>query len=355
MKYKEIGSNYSLIDAFRYLKDSTNNVFKDYIGFRCARDAFKFLVEIYEHDYKKVLLPALSCESMVYPFRSKFEIVYYKLNDDYTINMVDLNKKISEQSIFIYQNYFGIESINKKTLDGLTNNYDNLIVVKDSTHDFLSKKNESSNNSIDVISIRKWLPLIDGGLIKMNNYNKKDEVYNNIISDEKYFSLSFQSRFYKELYIKTYNSVFKDMYLEYIQNADKLLNSKGFYRISNISNNLKDSFDLESISSVRVHNSRILYQQLATLDKIKILNVNTDEPLLYLPVIVENQSYFQREMAKRGVFLPVIWPLPEDAIGECDVADYTSNHMLAIPIDQRYDEDDMISISNIIIEILGEL
>jgi hypothetical protein len=29
--------------------------------------------------------------------------------------------------------------------------------------------------------------------------------------------------------------------------------------------------------------------------------------------------------------------------------------MLAIPIDQRYDEDDMISISNIIIEILGEL
>ncbi len=57
-------------------------------------------------------------------------------------------------------------------------------------------------------------------------------------------------------------------------------------------------------------------------------------------------------MAQRGVYCPVIWPEPEAARGACAVSRYVTEHMLALPCDQRYTPEDMDFIADTLIEAL---
>ena len=71
-----------------------------------------------------------------------------------------------------------------------------------------------------------------------------------------------------------------------------------------------------------------------------------------LPVLVENRDEVQRKLAEAGVYAPVLWPICEDARKVCDVSAMISDCMLSIPVDQRYDWDDMEGIAHRIIEIV---
>ena len=62
---------------------------------------------------------------------------------------------------------------------------------------------------------------------------------------------------------------------------------------------------------------------------------------LYLGVLLEKRDSVQKFMAENSVYCPVIWPVPEQAVGVCENCEYVAGHMLALPCDQRYGEADM--------------
>ena len=60
-------------------------------------------------------------------------------------------------------------------------------------------------------------------------------------------------------------------------------------------------------------------------------------------VCAENRSEVQTAMAKVGVYAQVLLALKEKKPKEiCSVSKYMEEHMLAIPIDQRYFYDDIM-------------
>ena len=69
-----------------------------------------------------------------------------------------------------------------------------------------------------------------------------------------------------------------------------------------------------------------------------------------LPILVENRDEVQKLLAKKGVYAPVLWPIDERARFVCKNSAYISDHMLSLPIDQRYDWDDMEDIAKIVLE-----
>ena len=71
-----------------------------------------------------------------------------------------------------------------------------------------------------------------------------------------------------------------------------------------------------------------------------------------LPILVENRDEVQTKLAKKGVYAPVLWPIDAFARRVCENSAYVSDHMLSLPIDQRYDWDDIEDISRIVLETL---
>lgn len=63
---------------------------------------------------------------------------------------------------------------------------------------------------------------------------------------------------------------------------------------------------------------------------------------LYFPVYVKDRNELQRFLGERGIYAPVLWPIGEQNKNEMQGdEDYIFEHMLALPIDQRYGEKEM--------------
>ncbi|MNI24204.1 hypothetical protein D3C73_778160 [compost metagenome] len=67
---------------------------------------------------------------------------------------------------------------------------------------------------------------------------------------------------------------------------------------------------------------------------------------------MENRDAIQRDLADKTIYCPVIWPLPKRALGICEVSDYISKNMLALPCDQRYRKSDIEHICNVLGQLL---
>jgi hypothetical protein len=70
-----------------------------------------------------------------------------------------------------------------------------------------------------------------------------------------------------------------------------------------------------------------------------------------LPILVENRDEVQKKLAQRGVYAPVLWPISDEARRVCEVSAYVSDRMLSLPIDQRYNYDDIEDIASIVLSI----
>ena len=68
-----------------------------------------------------------------------------------------------------------------------------------------------------------------------------------------------------------------------------------------------------------------------------------------MPILVENRDDVQYRLSKSGVYAPVLWPISDDARQICSVSACMADHMLSIPIDQRYDWDDIEEIARIVL------
>ena len=69
-----------------------------------------------------------------------------------------------------------------------------------------------------------------------------------------------------------------------------------------------------------------------------------------LPILVKNRDEVQQKLAKRGVYAPVLWPICDEARAVCPMSARMADEMLSIPIDQRYNYDDIEDIAKIVLE-----
>ena len=69
---------------------------------------------------------------------------------------------------------------------------------------------------------------------------------------------------------------------------------------------------------------------------------------LYFTIYVQNRAELQRDLIAAHIYAPVIWPLVVEDVLINDTIKYIYDHILAIPVDQRYDEMDMEKIVGVV-------
>lgn len=348
----EFGSEFDWESNNKYINNSDeNHFFQGADFFRSGRDALRAIALKYKNKYKRVLLPALCCESMVFPFKATgYELFFYKLNSDLSSDTNDILLKMNHSTIFLYMNYFGINSIQDEDLFYIQERFGNSIFIEDRTHDILAKRGKVYNPDYTICSIRKWISIPDGGILwSSKNLNSLPKVKDTYFSDIRLSAMKDKS-----IYLKTRNNIIKEKFRKELTDANQYLDVNEIVAdMSKKSYEIIKNINFEKIYNQRKINAISLYKQIANIKEVS--NLTTTNSLLstiYHPVLVEKRDEMQNKLAKENIYCPVIWPLPRQAIGICKISDYISNHMLALPCDHRYSINDMEFICKKLVKVL---
>ena len=350
---REFGSEFDLASNGEYIGSDINQAFfNNAVLLRSGRDGLRAIAKKYNGLYNRLVLPALCCESMVSPFQSNgYDVVCFKLNNDLTGNAEDVLAKLQPNDVFLYMNYFGIQSFSDETLELIRACFADLIMIEDKTHDFFSSKCNGFVPNFTVCSIRKWLAIPDGGLLFSEDEQVKFEKENNTF----FADIRTEGLKNKSEYLKFGNPQLKELFRSQLDNANDYMDNDYTVAVqSQESQEILREVNFNKIVQVRRGNIRALFEQLKNIAGIKHLqSFSSDNCVLYYPILVDNRIEIQKKLAENNIYCPVIWPLPPLFVGICEVSDYISEHILAIPCDQRYRSSDMEYISTSLKKILG--
>ena len=284
---------------------------------------------------------------MVTPFSMNgYEVIFYKLDENLTADEDDLKSKMSDDVLVLYISYFGIEPFDKNFIGSLKIACPEAKFVEDKTHTPLEVALDSDADAV-VISIRKWLAIADGGLVFSKDDFKSKHKFEHCFSDLRKNAMEKKSAF-----LQTGDEKLKDEFRRLLGEAGELLDaSSDPYGMTAASEEQLKKTDFDRIFEQRIKNVNALktgLQPLVDCGKMKFITSNPEKSTLYFPILVENRNDVQKALAEKSVYCPVIWPVPEQARNICPNSEYVADNMLAIPCDQRYAQEDMLRIVEII-------
>lgn len=341
----EIGSNFWEYSARNEEKESP--FFwegSDYhvLYVKSGRNAIKALCQILKDRDKRVLLPIYTCETVIQPFLDEgWDVFFYKINKDLTINEVDFQQVYHsvKPSVVLVHAYFGFETLSNQAQLAACRK-DGVVVVEDMTQSLFSNHRLAFADYY-VTSFRKFLAIPDGGALISRDEQSSARIQK---ADERITKVALDAFRLKKDYFSNPTEAGKEQFRGKYQELNKLIGeNRELTAISPISLQIIRSCDRDGIRFARSRNYDRIYNQLANISCVRpVLHQQIGDCCpLYLPVYAENRSNLQAFLAGKNIYCPVIWPKPQQ-IQDLDIeSQYMYEHMLCIPIDQRYGEEEM--------------
>lgn len=330
----EIGSNFELdfLDL-KYTKDNIFNYLRRFnaIYVDSGRSACKVLNEILDLKTGVILLPSYICSSVIDVYKD-MSIVFYKVDQNFSVNIQDLERKITSEVKAIYlMHYFGTIQ-NNECIDFLKrkkNEY-NFIIIEDTTHCLLTNPNTIGDYC--VCSLRKWFPIPDGGVL----YSRY-EIEKNFLQgiDKKLPSIVLDAMILKKWYIKENiqsNSIYREIFNEFEENLNK---QKYIFQLSDISRSILECISVLDVTEKRKRNYLELKNNLHDSKLRNIFHSTDFVPLVY-PIYIGDRDDFCNHLIKNHIYCAIHWPLKGTMLENYEDARNISNHIISLPIDQRY-------------------
>lgn len=300
-----------------------------------------------------ILCPAYCCWSMIAPFEfTGWTIVYYRLKEDLTIDEDYLNSLLNNcrPDAILTMNFYG-SADTRVAIAKVKAFNDKVTVIEDFSHcTFCLDKIFNEQVDYYVTSIRKSIGVCDGALV----LSKQPTNRKYIVAEAPNFGmLRKDAQKMKGRYTFSKSLYDKDVFLSELRRGEEMIDKlDGVHPISEISEKMIASINGEEISFARRENMKHLWTLLnGKIKMITGLEKSFDGAPFSLPILVENRDAVQKQIAQKGVYAPVLWPIDEKARKTCEVSAYVSDHMLSIPIDQRYNYDDIEDIASIVLSI----
>lgn len=300
-----------------------NEYYKNLIGVNTSRNALLYIIKT--KNIRKIYLPYYLCDS-VSECLKKSNISYEFYCVDKSLEPI-FDKKLENDEYIYIVNFFGI-FLNNKIIE-FKNRYKNIIV--DNVHAFF----QHPINNIDTIySCRKFFGVPDGAYI---NCNSPKTLKLDIDKSGKRFSHLFGRL--------EYNA--QSYYNDYIINDENFKNEELKY-MSILTKNIMGAIDYDNVIKVRKSNYDILEKNLSNINELKFCKPIV--PFCY-PLYLKNGTIMRKKLIESKIFIPTLWPNVVNC-GQAIEEDYSQN-ILPIPCDQRYDEKDMYTIIDKIMELIN--
>jgi dTDP-4-amino-4,6-dideoxygalactose transaminase len=294
---------------------------------------------------KVAIVPPYTCHTVLEPFyKHGYELYTYRVSLNLETSAIDLRKVIEDKKpgIVLIHRYFGFDTVVgcHDIIDEFSEK--GIVFVEDGTQSLFSNY-ESLNADYYTGSLRKWAGLPDGGFAvsKKTLFRAKPDEY-----DVELTAVKLSASYEKNSYIQGLQ-VEKQHFLSLYAEAEQILNSETkYYKISPVSVGVFNKLNIKELINRRRENYSCLFERVRGRKCIRpILGQLTREVVpLYFPIYVEDRIAFQTKLREERIYAPIVWPLPDKAPLICNEAKELYNHLICIPIDQRYGIDDMMRI-----------
>lgn len=279
-----------------------------------GRNALKSILQ--HHNIKSIWTPYFTCKSVLETIKgANCEIKFYSIDESFAPLL-----ECKSKDWILYTNYFGINSLNVKNI---LLKYPNSII--DNAQSLFTKPSK-----ICFYSPRKFLGISDGGLLY----------------DENIKSISHLSQ---DISIKRAKFLFKRLesgaesgYYDF-KLSEKTLDSKTPKRMSNLTRKILNSINYTYIKNKRRNNFNYLNHILQNPNNH---NLKDDEiPMIYPHYATSKMRDF---LIKHKIFIATYWNDLQKWAKRESFEIYLQQHLLALPIDQRYTKKDMQTIAKYI-------
>ena len=136
-------------------------------------------------------------------------------------------------------------------------------------------------------------------------------------------------------------------YTDFKDNSRKLANQP-IMQMSRLTSMLLASIDFERIKEKRLKNFRILHEALKGSNKLAIPTIGSFSCPLVYPYFT-NDCTLKKKLIDNKIFVATYWPNVLEWCKEDTLEYQLADRIIAIPIDQRYGEEEMKYITNLIL------
>lgn len=305
---KAIGGYYSL-ELPKHKEYHTNA-----IKLNTGRNCLEYILRV--RHYKKVYIPYYTCSVLLEPFK-KLGINYAFYNIDNNLE-IDNDITTRDEEALLYVNYFGIKD---KYITFLSKQFGQRLII-DNTQAFFSPPHPG----IDTFyTCRKFFGVPDGAYL----YTEAQSDFN-IERDFSHDRMSFL--------LKRIDLSAEEGFSDFRKESDSLI-GQPIKKMSHLTERIMQSIDYNSVAFIRRANYLYLHNQLSKSNAFKFDLDDNAVPLVY--PYLNNLEYLRSHLIQNRIFVAQYWPnvlkwSPLASL-ECKIAKY----LLPLPIDQRYDLDDM--------------
>lgn len=301
-------------------------IHEDAIKLNSARNCLAYLIEA--RGIKRIQLPYFLCDTVgVICEKYGVEIQYYTIDDA----MYPIIHAVREEEWIYVVNYYG--QFDNSKLNKLKQTYQRIIV--DNCQSYFQFPVEHTDT---IYSCRKYFGVPDGAFLyteaRMSRKLEQDVSYDRMCH--------IMGRMEKTA---------SEFYPVYLENENKLEECP-VMRMSKLTENLLRGINYETVQTCRNRNYAYLHSRFQEKNKLRLADVS-NAPFMY-PFLVEGGRSIRKRLLDKKIYIPTLWPEVFRKCEEQDIEYRYASDILPLPIDQRYDTEDMEYLYRMITEIMKE-
>lgn len=289
-----------------------------------GRHALEYILRVLGDKVKRVWIPYYTCEVILQPI--------LKLGLGYKFYHVNMNLEIDDypelvdSDYFIVNNYFGIKDA---YINRLASRYKGRLIV-DNAQAWYMQEMLGFNM---FYSPRKFFGIPDGGLAwaigELDCEIEQDQ------SHERCLHL-----------LKRIDMGASEGYADFKTNSAKL-STQPLKRMSSLSERILSSIDFDWARIKRRSNFEMLHDALKDTNELSIPSMQLLSCPMVYPYLTEDTSLRQR-LIDNKIFVATYWPNVKEWCSPDSTEYQLADRLIPLPIDQRYGEEDMERIIELI-------
>ena len=315
---KEIGG-YIELDTYR-----GKMLHEKAVALNCGRNALAYLIK--SKSIKRILLPCFLCSSVMDVCKRENTVIRY-----YSVGMDFLPSDVhSEKDEWLYiVNFYG--QLSNQTIRGLKQKYGNIIV--DNAQSYF----QMPVDGIDTLyTCRKYFGVVDGAFLYTDL--TLDEV---IPTDESFDRMRFL--------LGRFERTASEFYGEYSAN-NHFFADEPIKQMSKLTYNLLHGIDYDFRKKRRTENFAYLHEHFKVVNK---LSLTVPDGAFMYPLYIENGAEIRKKLQAEKIYIPTLWPDVFKVYLEDQLEYDMALNILPLPIDQRYDLEDMKYMIDEVIKCIG--
>ena len=294
---------------------------KDALRLNTGRNCLEYILRA--RGYKKVYVPYYTCEAVMEPI-NKLGVPYEHYHIDIHFEIRD-RFTVKDGEALLYTNYFGLK---QRYVEQLAEKVGTRLIV-DNTQAFYAKPLPG----IDTFyTCRKFFGVPDGAYLytdeKMDEEFEQDYSYDRVAHLVKRIDLSAEEGF-------------KDF-----RRVDDGLDNQPILKMSKLTQRIMQSIDYGAVAAQRRKNYTLLNEALGKENNLELPLDEDAVPMVY-PYLAPIKG-MREKLIENKIFVARYWPNVLDWCLNEDLEYLLAYQMQPLPIDQRYEEEEIKKIIEIV-------